>query len=146
MAPQEGQSFPEEISARPMLHCFQFPAMAAITWPALQPVSLQRQKLPEWFLYFHRADLSGPRGKRLLPQGHGPKAELTARSLGSQDAAGVGPRGQDVARTSADASALWVFILFPHFLNFMRIEANGINIFLLSLPGPSLEGQENCKL
>lgn len=31
VAPQEGQSFPEEISGGPILHCFQFPAMAAIT-------------------------------------------------------------------------------------------------------------------
>lgn len=117
VAGQEGQSFPEGISGQPMLHCSQFPAMAAITWPAPWPVPLPGvPEVTEWFLCFHRADLSVPRGKCLLPQGHGPKTELTASSLCSQDAAGGGPRGQDVAGNSAGAYALWVFILFPTFL------------------------------
>jgi hypothetical protein len=105
------------------------------------------EKLPSGFCFLQGRILiwdewEGSSAPRAWPKG---RINCVLQSSLSGYSQGGPKRGQDVAPSSADSAALWVFILFPCHPGFMRAEAHEINWFLLSLPGPSLEGKENCK-
>lgn len=133
---------------RPAHALFQFPVMAAITWPAPElSLCCARRSYQSGVSCFPQDKLlicsawevsSGPGA---WPEGRTncPKSSLSGCSQSGSTGAWCG------------SESCWHFcsvssVLFPQHLNVMRIEANEINVFLLYFPGSSLEGQENCKL
>ena len=133
---------------RPSRHCSWFPAWLPLPDQRLgQCVRSAWRRSQSWSLLFTgQVSQLWLQRSVFCPPGAWPQRRTNRQRLRfPQDAAEVDPGGPDVARSPADTSTLWVPTLAQQHLSFLRREAHEINVFLLSFPGSSLKGQENCE-